>query len=190
MAIVAMIVDEMFEEQELGVPRERLSAAGHEVVLLGVEKGKKLEGVHRKAEVVTERGLDDARAEDFDALVIPGGYSPDHLRTNAKAVAFTRAIFDAGKPVAAVCHAGSLLIEADICEGRTLTSWGSIRTDLLNAGAHWVDREVVEDGNVITSRSPKDLRAFCDAILDQLEHGSADRFPGHPGDAAQPPRTH
>jgi protease I len=176
MAVVAIVVDEMFEEQELAVPRDRLREAGHDVILVGVKAGKPLEGVHRKARTVTELGIDDAPPNDFDALVIPGGYSPDHLRTDARVVRFTRDMFHAGKPVAAVCHAGSLLIEADLCQGRTLTSWRSIKTDLENAGAQWIDREVVEDGNLITSRSPKDLRAFVDAILDQLEHGTADRF--------------
>jgi protease I len=177
MAVVAIVVDEMFEEQELAVPRDRLREAGHEVILVGVTAGKQLQGVHRKARAVTERGIEDARPNDFDALVIPGGYSPDHLRTDARMVSFTHDMFHAGKPVAAVCHAGSLLVEADLCQGRTLTSWRSIKTDLENAGAQWIDRGVVEDGNLITARSPKDLRAFVDAILDQLEHGVADRFP-------------
>jgi protease I len=137
-------------------------------VIVGVEKGKRLEGEHRTATVTTEQSIDDVSAKDFDALVIPGGYSPDLLRTHRKMVAFTRAIFDAGKPVAAVCHAGSMLIEADLADGHTVTSWPSIRTDLINAGARWVDRAVVEDGNLITSRNPGDPPAFTDAILGQL----------------------
>jgi protease I len=100
--------------------------------------------------------------------VIPGGYSPDHLRVDSGVVDFTRHMVQADKPVAAVCHAGSLLVEAGVVEDRTVTSWPSIRTDLINAGAHWVDQEVVEDGPLITSRKPADLTAFSDAILRQL----------------------
>jgi protease I len=107
--------------------------------------------------------------------VIPGGYSPDHLRTDPAAVRFTRAMALANKPVAAVCHAPSLLIEADVAYGRQLTSWPSIRTDLINAGARWVDRSVVVDGNLITSRKPDDLAAFSDAILRALSDGVPER---------------
>jgi protease I len=193
MALVAFIVDEMYEESELGQPYERVREAGHTPVLVGVKAGKSLEGEHHKSRVVTERAIDDVSAADFDALVIPGGYSPDHLRTNLRALRLTRHMFNAGKPVAAICHAGSLLIEADVCDGRTVTSWPSIKTDLLNAGARWIDREVVEDGNLITSRSPKDLRGFCKAILDQLAHGPAGRYPtplAPEATSAEPPEPH
>ena len=180
MARVAFIVDEMFEDSEFAEPYRALRDAGHEAVVIGQEKGKKLEGKGKKERVTTERSIDDVSADDFDALVIPGGYSPDHLRTNAKMVAFTRAIFDAGKPVAAICHAGSMLVEADVVEDRTVTSWPSIRTDLINAGAHWVDREVVEDEQLITSRKPSDIPAFVAALRRQLEEGTA----------AEPPIVH
>jgi protease I len=169
MSRVAMIVDEMFEDSEMRVPYDTLKKAGHDVVLVGREAGKELHGYHKQESIRAEVAVADVSADDFDALVIPGGYSPDRLRTDRKSVAFTRAVFDAGKPVAAVCHAGSLLIEADIAEGHTVTSWPSIRTDLINAGATWVDREVVEDENLITSRKPDDLPAFSAAILRQLE---------------------
>jgi protease I len=177
MALVAFIVDEMFEESEFEQPHERLQQAGHRAIIIGTQAGKPLEGVHGKQRIVTERSIDEVVADDFDALVIPGGYSPDHLRTNPRMVGFVRAMFNAGKPVAAICHAGSMLIEADVLDGRTVTSWPSIKTDLLNAGARWIDREVVEDGHLITSRKPADLRAFVDAIVDQLEHGPANRYP-------------
>ena len=134
-----------------------------------------------------ERSIADVDADDFDALVIPGGYSPDRLRQDPRMVAFTREMFDAGKPVAAICHAGSMLIEADVVEDRMLTSWPSIRTDLLNAGAHWIDREVVQDGNLITSRQPDDLPAFVAAILDQLEHGAAERLHAPPAASTAEP---
>ena len=168
MSRVAMIVDELFEDSELRVPYDRLTAAGHEVVIVGRQSKQRISGKRGKETVTTERAIDDVSASQFDALVIPGGYSPDHLRTDRKMVALTRDLFQAGKPVAAVCHAGWMLVEADIADGHTVTSWPSIKTDLINAGARWVDREVVEDGNLITSRKPDDLPAFSDAILRQL----------------------
>ena len=173
MARIAMIADDMFEDVELRQPYDQLREAGHEVVLVGLEAGKQITGKKGKERFTIERAASDVRADEFDALVIPGGYSPDKLRTSLPMVAFTRAFFDQGKLVAAVCHAPSLLIEADVTEGRTLTSWPSIRTDLLNAGARWVDREVVEDGNLVTSRNPGDLPAFADAILRRLREGAS-----------------
>jgi protease I len=169
MARVAFVVDEMFEDSEFRVPYDRLKRAGHEVVVIGREGGKRIDGKNRKENVTTGVAIRDVTADEFDALVIPGGYSPDHLRTDPLMVDFTREMLEGGKAVAAVCHAGSLLIEADIVEDRTVTSWPSIKTDLLNAGAHWVDEAVVEDANLITSRRPDDLTVFTDAILRQLE---------------------
>ena len=169
MARVAFIVDEMFEDSEFRVPFDRLRQAGHDVVVVGSEAGTHLEGKRRKEHLTTALSVHDVSADEFDALVIPGGYSPDHLRIDPLMVAFTREFVAAGKPVAAVCHAGSLLAEADVIEDRTVTSWPSIKTDLLNAGAHWVDEPVVEDGALITSRRPEDLTVFSDAILRQLE---------------------
>ncbi|HVU51262.1 MAG TPA: type 1 glutamine amidotransferase domain-containing protein [Polyangia bacterium] len=169
MARVAIIVEEGFEDADLRVPYERLRRAGHEVVVVGREVGKTLTGKGRAAEITTARSIREAAARDFDALVIPGGHSPDELRTDPLMVEFTRQMFDAGKPVAANGHAGALLIEAEVVEDRTLTSWPSIRTDLVNAGARWVDEPLVEDGSLITARRPEDLEAFCDAVLRQLE---------------------
>jgi protease I len=169
MAKVAFILDEMFEDSEFRIPYERVSQAGHEPVIVGLEKGKTIEGKQGDEKITTEAGIDDVSAKDFDALVIPGGYSPDKIRTNKGMVALTKQIFDAGKPVAAVCHAPWMLAEADIARGKTITSWPSIKTDLKNAGADWVDQEVAEDGNLITSRKPDDLEAFSKALLAQLE---------------------
>jgi len=169
MAKIAFIVDEMFEDSELKVPYERAREAGHECVIVGLEAGKRLKGKKGDYETTTERAVADVSADDFDALVVPGGYSPDKIRGNADMVALTRGIYEANKPVAAICHAGWMLAEADIIRGRTVTSYPSIKTDLKNAGADWVDREVVEDGNLITSRNPGDLPAFCDALLRQLK---------------------
>jgi protease I len=164
-----MIVAEMFEDSEFRVPYDRLRAAGHEVVVIGSEAGKELSGKRGKERVTPDRAIAEVSADDFDALVIPGGYSPDRLRMDPKMVGFTRAFYTRERPVAAVCHAGWMLVEADAADGRVVTSWPSIRTDLINAGARWVDREVVEDGHLITSRKPDDLQAFSDAILRQLE---------------------
>jgi protease I len=168
-AKVAFIIDEMFEDSEFRVPYERVKEAGHEPVIIGLEKGKKLEGKKGKETITTEVAIGDVSPEDFAALVIPGGYSPDKIRSNSDMVRFTRAIANAERPVAAICHAGWMLAEADLLEGRTVTSWPSIKTDLKNAGAEWVDQEVVEDDNLITSRKPDDLEAFSKALLSQLE---------------------
>jgi protease I len=191
MARIAMLLDEMFEDSEFRVPYDRLREAGHEVVVVGLQAGKRVAGKKGKETVTTDAAAADVSARDFDAVVIPGGYSPDHLRTDMKMVGLTRETFVAGKPLAAVCHAPWMLVEADVADGRTVTSWPSIRTDLINAGARWVDREVVEDGNLITSRKPADLDAFCAAILRQL----AGEVPGRAAARAQaagdePPPLH
>jgi protease I len=170
-ARVAFILADTFEDSEFRVPCDRIKAAGHEVIVIGREAKQRLQGKNGRETVTTDIAVDAASPDGFDALVIPGGYSPDKLRVDSKMVAFTRDMFTARKPVAAVCHAGSMLIEAGVVDGRTLTSWPSIKTDLVNAGAHWVDREVVEDRNLITSRNPNDLVAFSSAILKQLESG-------------------
>jgi deglycase len=172
MAKVAFIVDEMFEDSEFRLPYDRVKEQGHQPTIVGLEKSKKLEGKKGDETITTEVGIDEVQADSFDALVIPGGYSPDKIRTNEKMVAFTRAMVEAGKPVAAVCHAGWMLAEADVLKGKTVTSWPSIKTDLVNAGAEWVDQEVVEDGNLITSRNPGDLEAFSKTVLSQLAQRS------------------
>jgi protease I len=167
-ATVAFIFDEMFEDSELEVPYQRLKQAGHEPVLVGLEANKEVKGKRGKS-VTTERSIEEVSAEDFEALVIPGGYSPDKIRTNEKMVELTQSIHEAGKPIAAICHAGWMLAEAGIVKGKTVTSYSSIKTDLVNAGATWVDQEVAEDGNLITSRRPDDLEAFSKTLLAQIE---------------------
>jgi protease I len=169
MARIAMLLDDMFEDSEFRVPYDRLREAGHEVVVVGKQANRQVAGKRGKEKVTTEVASADVSADQFDAVVIPGGYSPDHLRMDPKMVGLTRETFLRGKPLAAVCHAPWMLIEADVADGRTVTSWPSIKTDLINAGARWVDREVVEDENLITSRKPDDLEAFSSAILRQLE---------------------
>jgi protease I len=189
MSKIAFLVDEMFEDSEFRVPYDRLRAAGHSIDILGRQAGATMDGYRHKEHVKIEKPVAQARVEDYDALVIPGGYSPDHLRTQREAVAFTRSMALANKLVAAVCHAPSLLIEADLVYGRQITSWPSIRTDLVNAGARWVDREVAIDGNLITSRRPDDLPAFSDAILRMLAEGVPVRPDAAAGNArpASPP---
>jgi protease I len=168
MARVAFILDEMFEDSEFQVPYDRVREAGHDAVIVGLRRGKQVTGKNG-AKVTTEKASDEVRPEDFDALVIPGGYSPDKIRVDPGMVALTREVYQANKPVAAICHAGWMLAEADIVRGKTVTSYKSIKTDMVNAGANWVDQEVVEEGNLITSRTPDDLPAFCDALLRQLK---------------------
>jgi protease I len=169
MTRIAFIVDELFEDSEFRVPFDQVKEAGYEPVVIGLKAGKRIEGKKGKETLVTDVSIDDVSPSEFDALVIPGGYSPDKIRTNRKMVEFTRSIFEARKPVAAICHAGWMLAEADIVRGKTVTSWPSVKTDLVNAGAEWVDQEVVEDGNLITSRKPDDLDAFTKALLVQVE---------------------
>jgi protease I len=175
MARVAFIVDQMFEDSEFRIPYDRVRAEGHTAVIIGIEKGRELKGKKGQETITTEVSIQEVTAEQFDALVIPGGYSPDHLRMNQKMVGLTRNMFNAGKPVAAICHAGWMLAEADIADGHVVTSWPSIKTDLINAGARWVDREVMEDGNLITSRKPEDLPVFTSALLRQIKRGPASR---------------
>jgi protease I len=173
MAKIAFLLDNLFEDVEFKVPFDRVREAGHEAVLVGLEKGKRLHGKKGKERASVQVAASQVEADDFDALVIPGGYSPDLLRTDPHVVELIRGMNERQKPIAAICHAGWLLAEADIIRGRTLTSWPSIRTDLLNAGAEWVDQELTRDGNLITSRRPSDLDAFCDALLDELESPGA-----------------
>jgi protease I len=172
MAKVAFIVDELFEDSELKFPYDRVKEAGHEPVIVGLKRGKTIEGKKGKETITTDAAITEVDAADFDALVIPGGYSPDKIRGNSGMVQFTRDIAAAGKPVAAICHAGWMLAEADLVDGKTVTSFSSIKTDLKNAGANWVDQEVVEDGNIITSRTPDDLEAFTKTLLSQIEQQS------------------
>jgi len=167
-AKVAFLLADDFEDSEFKVPYDRIREAGHEVTVIGTEAGQEVKGKKGDEAFTPQTTADQVSAADFDALVIPGGYSPDKLRTDAGVVKFVEGIFGADKPVAAICHAGSLLVEADVVRGRTVTSWPSVRTDLINAGAEWVDQEVVEDGNLITSRKPDDLDAFTGALLARL----------------------
>ncbi|MCK8500675.1 type 1 glutamine amidotransferase domain-containing protein [Myxococcus fulvus] len=193
MARIAFILADDFEDAEFRVPYDRVKKAGHEAVIIGIEAGKPVKGKKGEEVITPEKAVRNVSSREFDALVIPGGFSPDHLRMDIDMVGFVRDFFRADKPLAAICHAPWMLVEADIADGRTLTSWPSLKTDLINAGARWVDREVVEDGNVITSRNPGDLLAFSEALLRQVEHGIARRLeaPLAPEAASeQPPTMH
>jgi len=170
MSKIAVPLAEDFEDAEFSVPVERLCDANHEVVVIGAEAGGEVEGKRHRVIVGLDVAADTVDPSDFDMLLIPGGYSPDHLRTDPAVVSFVRRFCETGRSVAAICHGPQLLIEADAVRGRRLTSWPSVRKDLENAGATWVDREVVVDGNLITSRKPEDLDAFCDAVVHALEH--------------------
>ncbi|HEX6196170.1 MAG TPA: type 1 glutamine amidotransferase domain-containing protein [Jiangellaceae bacterium] len=168
MARIAFIVDDMFEDAEFTDPYDKVRKAGHHAVIVGLTAGKEITGKNG-AKATVELASSEADAEEFDALVIPGGYSPDKIRTDENLVTLTQRMFAAGKPVAAICHAPWMLAEADILRGRTITSYPSVKTDVKNAGATWIDKEVVEDENLITSRHPGDIPAFCDALLNQLD---------------------
>jgi protease I len=168
MARIAFVLGEDFEDSEFRVPCDALTSSGHQVDILGVTAGKTLPGKKGEEHVLIEDTVADADPKSYDALVIPGGYSPDHLRTDAATVAFVQAMVKGNKLIAAVCHGPQLLIEADAVRGKTVTSWPSVKTDLINAGARWVDQEVVIDGRLITSRKPDDLEAFTQAIEQNL----------------------
>jgi protease I len=154
-------------------PYDALREAGHEVELIGAKANETLKGKKGKESITTEAAAGDRKAASYDALVIPGGYSPDHLRAEDDVVAFVRGFVDSGKLVAAICHGPQLLIETDAVDGKRVTSWKSVKTDLENAGASWVDEEVVVDGALITSRKPDDLPAFTKAILERLPKARA-----------------
>ena len=169
---IAFLAADGVEKVELEQPRSAVEDAGGRVVLLSVKSGE-IEARNHDLEpagtFTVDRVVADADVAEFDGLVLPGGtVNPDKLRIDESAVAFVRDFVNSGKPVAAICHGPWTLVEADVVRGRTLTSYPSIRTDLRNAGATVVDQEVCVDGNLITSRSPDDLPAFCQAITDQV----------------------
>ena len=173
---VALIAADMVERVELEEPRKALEDAGAQVDLISLKPGtiKAFDHFDFAKELQVDKAVEEVDESDYDALMIPGGVgNPDQLRGDENVVSFVRSFFDAGKPVAAICHAPWVLAEADVIRGRRMTSWPSLQTDLRNAGANWVDEEVVVDGNLTTSRNPDDLPDFCGAVVEALEHGSA-----------------
>lgn len=171
---VAIITENGFEEVELTSPLKALKDAGAnaQIVSPQQDKVKAWDHDHWSQELPVDVQIDSAHPEDFDALVVPGGVmNPDHARTNEKCIAFVKHFLDAGKPIAAICHGPQLLIETGLLKGRTMTSYPSIKTDLKNAGVNWVDKEVVVDNGLVTSRSPKDLEAFNKKMLEEIAEG-------------------
>ena len=175
---VAILVTDGFEQVEMTEPRKALDEAGARTSIVS-PAGNQVKGwEHTKwgETFPVDMPLDSANANDFDALLLPGGVmNPDKLRMQPKAVSFAKAFFDAGKPVAAICHGPWMLVEADVVRGRTVTSYPSIKTDLKNAGANWVDREVVEDNGLVTSRKPDDIPAFNRKMIEVFAAGGGQR---------------
>jgi len=171
---VAIVAADQVEEVELVEPRLALGDAGAETELISMEAGE-IQGVthfERANRHKVDRTIADADASDYDALMIPGGVgSADLLRGDDEMVRFTRAFFDQGKPVAVICHGPWLLVEADVVRGRKVTSWPSLRTDIRNAGGDWVDREVVVDSGLVTSRKPDDIPAFNEKMIEEFAEG-------------------
>jgi protease I len=166
---VAILVEDGFEEVELVKPRQALDEAGAETLIVSPrsERVRAWDFTNWSDDYPVDMALDRARPEDFDALLLPGGViNPDKLRIQPKAVGFVKALFDAGNPVASICHGPWTVIEAGAARGRRMTSWPSLRTDLRNAGAEWVDQEAVVDQGLVTSRGPDDIPAFNRAMID------------------------
>ncbi len=166
---IAILVADGFEQVELTEPRAALEREGAQTVLISPQSGKvKAWNITNWGEVFeVDVPLDQTTADEYDALHLPGGVmSPDQLRTNAKAVHFTRSFFQAGKPVSAICHAHWTLINADVLKGRTLTSWPSLQADIQNAGGNWINQAVVRDNNLVTSRMPSDISEFNPQMVD------------------------
>ena len=166
---IAILVENDFEDSELTGPRDALKDAGATVVIVGPTANAEFTGKKLGTVITSELAAGAAKAKDFDAVVIPGGYAPDKMRMRHAMVDFTREMNEAGKPVAAICHAASMLISANAVKGKTLTCWPSIAVDVKNAGGMYVDKPVVEDGNLITSRKPDDIPFFNDAIIRALK---------------------
>lgn len=164
---IAVLATDGFEDSELEKPLEAVQAAGATVTVISEEVGV-FTGKNGTS-ITADMAVEDALVDQFDGLILPGGVeNPDRLRTNDAAVDLIRDFFEAGKPVAAICHAPWLLIEAGVVEGRILTSWPSLKTDLINAGADWVDEAVVVDEGLVTSRKPDDLPVFCQKMVEQF----------------------
>ncbi|MEZ8217922.1 protease I [Candidatus Fervidibacteria bacterium JGI MDM2 SSWTFF-3-K9] len=164
---VAVLVEDLYENLELWYPVLRLKEEGAEVLIVGPKAGetyKSKEGYPAKA----DKSAEEISADEVDAVIVPGGYAPDRMRRHEAMVRLVKEAAQKGKIVAAICHGGWVLAEADVIRGRTVTSFFAIKTDLINAGANWVDKEVVRDGNIVTSRVPSDLPAFMRTIIEAL----------------------
>jgi protease I len=169
MKMIAALLDDMFEDIEYSRPAEAFTAAGHRVIPVGLRRGKTVTGKAQGTKVTIEVAVSEVTVTDFDALFIPGGYSPDRLRAHPDPVTFVREFVLSGKPVLGICHAAQLLITAQVITGRRITGYVSIIQDIKNAGAEFVDKPVVVDGNLVFSRDPRDIPAFIVASLEKLE---------------------
>lgn len=164
---VAIIVDQLFQDSEVTDPKEKLIEAGFEVDVIGPNTTEEFIG-KKGTKIKANKSIEQVNAKDYIGLVIPGGWAPDKMRMNEKMVKLIEEINAKNKPIACICHGGSMLVEADVVKGKKVTSYASIKTDLINAGARWHDKEVVVDGNLITSRTPADLPVFCAEFLKAL----------------------
>lgn len=172
---VAVLATDGFEQSELEQPVQALKEAGAQVDIVSLKSGsiKGWDQDNWGKEIPVDRTIDNVKATDYDALVLPGGVmNPDKLRVDQGAVDFVKAFMDAGKPVAAICHGPWTLVEAGVLQGRTVTSWPSLKTDIQNAGGNWVDEEVVTDNGLVTSRKPADLPAFCRKMIEEIGEGT------------------
>ena len=168
MSKIGVLIGPKFEDVEYTKPSKAFKEAGHELTHIGLKEGQTVEGKEEKTKVSVDKSAEDVSVNDFDAILIPGGCSPDKLRENENVVRFTKEFVESGKPVFAICHAPQLLITAQVIEGRRVAGWKSIIQDIKNAGAEYVNEEVVEDGNIISSRGPDDIPAFTEASLKKL----------------------
>jgi protease I len=171
---IAFIATDMVEEVELTEPWQAVKDAGGEPELLSIKSGEIQAFNHydKSKTYKVDKEISSTPMDDYDGLVIPGGVgNPDTMRMHDDAVEFVRSFFEAGKPVAAICHGPWMLVEADVARGRKITSWPSLKTDIRNAGGNWVDQEVVVDQGLVTSRKPDDLRAFCKKLIEELGEG-------------------
>ncbi|MDN7026104.1 type 1 glutamine amidotransferase [Methanoculleus sp. FWC-SCC1] len=169
MSRIAVLITDGFEDVEYTKPAGAFADAGHTLVHVGLQAGETVRGKRSEASVRIDRAADAAAVDEFDALFIPGGYSPDRLRAHPEPVRFAQQFLESGKPVFAICHAPQLFITAQALRGRRVTGWRSIVQDIKNAGAEFVDAEVVVDRNLVSSRNPGDIPAFIDAALEMLE---------------------
>ncbi len=167
-AKVACILSSDFEDSELRIPYDRMKSQGYDIDIIATKSGQEVVGKNGKERVKSTKGIDEVKAENYQALFIPGGYSPDHLRMDRRFVDFVKAFDQQKKTVAAVCHGPQMMITAGLVKGRTLTAWPTIQEDLKMLGANVKDQPVVEDGNWITSRKPDDLQQFSEAVVRRL----------------------
>ncbi|MFL5393498.1 MAG: type 1 glutamine amidotransferase domain-containing protein [Myxococcales bacterium] len=166
---IACLLGPGFEDSEFRLPYDALKNAGYQVDIISMKAGTELKGYKGKEMVKSEKGIDEVRADDYQAILIPGGHSPDQIRKDKKIVEFVKKFDSMKRPIAAVCHGPQLLLTARLVRGRTLTAWETVQGDLEQAGANVKDQEVVVDQNWITSRKPEDLKAFSEAMLKALK---------------------